>query len=233
MFEDNEDEKDQDLPELSEYYKVETEEKANVSVFKRCIMGEVDVPCLSATIDAFDQYIAGCYLNGEIKIFDPHGGGLMKRLQKDSESGGAPITSVIKFKPSNDSGEHENILIGGDNGGNITKYDVLDGMVVEQIKWEGENENKIYALDYSSNGRQFAAAGYDTLVRVYDDVTMKLVQELDPFKSGHGGHSNRVFAVKFNKEDPNILISGGWDNNIVIHDLREKGPVNAIIGAYI
>lgn len=157
----------------------------------------------------------------------------MKRLQKDSETSGAPITSVIKFKPSPDSGEHENILIGGDNGGNLTKYDVLDGMVVEQIKWEGESENKIYALDYSSNGRQFAAAGYDTIVRVYDDITMKLVQELDPFKSGHAGHGNRVFAVKFNKEDPNILISGGWDNNIIIHDLREKGPVNAIIGAYI
>mmetsp|Transcript_25023 Transcript_25023/g.27720 ORF Transcript_25023/g.27720 Transcript_25023/m.27720 type:complete len:161 (+) Transcript_25023:507-989(+) len=62
---------------------------------------------------------------------------------------------------------------------------------------------------------------------------MKLIQELDPYKSGHAGHSNRVFSVKFSKDDPNILISGGWDNNIVIHDLREKGPVNAIIGANI
>lgn len=157
----------------------------------------------------------------------------MKRLQKDSESSGLPITSVIKFKPHNDSGEHENLLLAGDDGGNITKYDVVDGMVVEKIEWKGEAENKIYAIDYNTNGRQFATAGYDTMVRVYDDITMKCVQELDPFKSGHSGHSNRVFSVKFNKEDPNILISGGWDNNIIIHDVREKGPVNAIIGAHI
>ena len=106
-------------------------------------------------------------------------------------------------------------------------------MMVDCIEWEGEDENKIYCLDYSSNGRQFAAAGYDKLVRVYDDITMKCIQELDPYKSGHSGHSNRVFAVKFSKDDPNILISGGWDNNIMIHDIREKGPVNCIIGAYV
>ena len=156
----------------------------------------------------------------------------MKRLQKDSESTGLPITSIIKWRPAHE-GEGENLLLAGDNAGNITKYDASDGMVVDQIPWESEDENKIYALDYSSNGRQFAAAGFDKTVRIYDDITMKLVQESDPFKSGHGGHNNRVFSVKFSPEDPNILISGGWDNNIIVHDLREKGPVNAIIGAHV
>jgi COMPASS component SWD3 len=157
----------------------------------------------------------------------------MKRLQKDSDSTGLPITSIIKWKPSVDGGDPENMLLAGDNAGNITKYDATDGMVVEQIPWDGEEENKIYALDYSSNGRQFAAAGLDKMVRIYDDITMKLVQESDPFKSGNGGHNNRIFSVKFSNEDPNILISGGWDNNIIIHDIREKGPVNAIIGANV
>lgn len=196
-------------------------------------MGDLDVPCLSATIDSLDQYVAGCYSNGEIKLYDPHGGGLMKRLQKDSESTGLPIASVIKWKPYIDGGDHENLLLAGDNAGNIIKYDAADGMVVEQITWEGADENKIYALDYSKNGRQFAAAGLDKMVRIYDDITMKLIQESDPFKSGHGGHNNRVFSVKFSPDDSNILISGGWDNNIIIHDIREKGPVNAIIGANI
>jgi WD40 repeat protein len=90
-------------------------------------------------------------------------------------------------------GEHENVLLGGDDSGNITKYDVTDGKIIETIEWKGEAENKIYAIDYSPNGRQFAAAGLDTMVRVYDDITMKVVQELDPYKSGHSGHSNRVF----------------------------------------
>lgn len=233
MFEDIDESKDDDLPELSEEYKLELEDSWGLNIFKRSIMGEVDVPCLSAGLDGSDQYVAAWYSNGEIKIFDPHGGGLLKRLQKDSESSGLPATTVIKWKPHLDSKDSENLLLAGDNNGNITKYDVTDGMVVDQITWKGEEENKIYAIDYTKNGRNFATAGYDGIVRIYDDITMKLVQESDPFKSGHGGHSNRVFAVKFSKEDPNILVSGGWDNNIIIHDRREKGPVNAIIGAYI
>lgn len=226
MFDELEDSKNDNLPELSEDYKIQTESHANVSIFKRAIMGELTSPCLSAVIDPQDQYTVGCYSNGEIKVYDPHGGGHLKNLRDDSESTGKPLTSVIKFKPFTDSGEHETVIIAGDNAGNITKYDVTDGMVVDCIEWAGEDENKIYCLDYSSNGRQFAAAGYDKLVRVYDDITMKCIQELDPYKSGHSGHSNRVFAVKFSKDDPNILISGGWDNNIMIHDIREKGPVN-------
>ena len=26
------------------------------------------------------------------------------------------------------------------------------------------------------------------------------------------GHSNRVFSLKYHPEDPNIILSGGWDN---------------------
>jgi WD40 repeat protein len=196
-------------------------------------MGDLTTPCLSTVLDPLDQYAVGAYSNGEIKVFDPHGGGLLKTLTEDYETTGKPINTVLKFKPANDSAEQETILLVGDNDGNITKYDVTDGMEIEKIEGDTENVNKIYALDYSSNGRQFAAAGYDGMVRVYDDITMKMVQDLDPYKSGHAGHSNRVFSVKFNKDDPNILISGGWDNNIIIHDMREKGPVNAIIGAYV
>ena len=28
------------------------------------------------------------------------------------------------------------------------------------------------------------------------------------------GHSNRMFAVRFNPLDSNILVSGGWDNTL-------------------
>lgn len=38
------------------------------------------------------------------------------------------------------------------------------------------------------------------------------------------GHSNRVFSVKFDKDDENLLVSGGWDNTIQIWDLRGRRP---------
>ncbi len=57
--------------------------------------------------------------------------------------------------------------------------------------------------------------------------------ELAAGGSGETGHTNRVFSVKFDKDDPNMLCSGGWDNTIKIWDLREGGPVRSIYGAYI
>jgi len=34
------------------------------------------------------------------------------------------------------------------------------------------------------------------------------------------GHSNRIFCVKFHPNDPNVLLSGGWDTTIQIWDTR-------------
>eukprot|EP00351_Strombidinopsis_sp_SopsisLIS2011_P001644 CAMPEP_0116883202 /NCGR_PEP_ID=MMETSP0463-20121206/15664_1 /TAXON_ID=181622 /ORGANISM="Strombidinopsis sp, Strain SopsisLIS2011" /LENGTH=79 /DNA_ID=CAMNT_0004537611 /DNA_START=570 /DNA_END=809 /DNA_ORIENTATION=+ len=47
------------------------------------------------------------------------------------------------------------------------------------------------------------------------------------------GHSNRVFCCKFDPKDDNIIYSGGWDDIIMINDLREGGPVNKILGPHI
>ncbi len=80
----------------------------------------------------------------------------------------------------------------------------------------------------------FATGGSDCSVRVYDEATRKLKVEFSGGgSSGDGGHTNRVFAVKFDKEDENLLISGGWDNNVKVWDLREQQPIRYIYGPYI
>lgn len=47
------------------------------------------------------------------------------------------------------------------------------------------------------------------------------------------GHSNRVFSLKFVEDDPDLLISGGWDNNMHIWDLREGKSIACIYGPNI
>ena len=47
------------------------------------------------------------------------------------------------------------------------------------------------------------------------------------------GHSNRIFAVKFDPNDSNIIASGGWDNTVQIYDIRQQGPVGAFYGPHI
>lgn len=56
-------------------------------------------------------------------------------------------------------------------------------------------------------------------------------EEYFPFQ----GHTMRIFCVKFNKdlENPNLLYSGGWDQNLITWDLRTKKPASSIYGPLI
>ena len=49
----------------------------------------------------------------------------------------------------------------------------------------------------------------------------------------HPGHSNRIFCVKYNKVDPNMIVSGGWDNTVQKYDTRYRMPVQSIYGPHI
>jgi COMPASS component SWD3 len=88
--------------------------------------------------------------------------------------------------------------------------------------------NQLFTVDYKPDGTMFATGGSDCIVRVYDEQTRKLKVVL-----GEPGHNNRVFAVKFDKDDENLLISGGWDNNIKVWDIRQPSPIRSIYGPYI
>eukprot|EP00826_Nyctotherus_ovalis_P064278 TRINITY_DN9424_c0_g2_i17.p1 TRINITY_DN9424_c0_g2~~TRINITY_DN9424_c0_g2_i17.p1 ORF type:complete len:203 (-),score=64.82 TRINITY_DN9424_c0_g2_i17:145-753(-) len=77
-----------------------------------------------------------------------------------------------------------------------------------------------------------AVGGKDYNVKIYDDSTKSLMSVLRAAGTTNEGHSNRVFSVKFT-EDPNVLLSGGWDNAIFIWDLREKKSVGLLYGPHI
>lgn len=38
------------------------------------------------------------------------------------------------------------------------------------------------------------------------------------------GHTSRVYCVKFDKENPQIMYSGGWDYRVIVWDLRDGKP---------
>lgn len=54
------------------------------------------------------------------------------------------------------------------------------------------------------------------------------------------GHSSRVYCVRYTKNDPdnpdnnpNLLLSGGWDYRVIIWDVREGKPVRSYFGPMI
>jgi hypothetical protein len=69
-------------------------------------------------------------------------------------------------------------------------------------------------------------------VRLYDEQTKSLVLKMKERKE-LCGHSNRIFCVKFDPNDSNKVVSGGWDNTVQFYDIRSKGPVASIYGPHV
>jgi COMPASS component SWD3 len=96
-----------------------------------------------------------------------------------------------------------------------------------------EKENQILCLDIKNDGTKFAAAGKDESIRIYDEEKQMLDVEFPPGMWGNIGHSNRIFSLKFHPDDPNFLISGGWDNTLLFWDTREGKSIGSIYGPSI
>lgn len=47
------------------------------------------------------------------------------------------------------------------------------------------------------------------------------------------GHSNRIFALKFDDANENVLYSGGWDETIYMWDIRTPNAIGFIHGPMI
>jgi WD40 repeat protein len=81
----------------------------------------------------------------------------------------------------------------------IHHWHVLSGKLTHTL--HEENGNNIYALDFSNDGRVFAAAGSDTKLYIYDEQTKQMIHVMIEGSGHHPGHANRVFAVKFHPRD--------------------------------
>lgn len=111
--------------------------------------------------------------------------------------------------------------------GFLIEYDTVENTQIASLR---EVDNQILALDYCSELSKIATAGKDANVRIYDDVTKRLVRTYEKGSWYSPGHSNRIFSAKFKNRDPNMLITGGWDSSIFIWDVREPKNVAAFVG---
>merc|ERR1712098_286686 len=94
--------------------------------------------------------------------------------------------------------------------------------------------SQTYALDYTQDGAMFVSAGLDRTLRVYDEATKRVVQQLTKGDDETtAGHSNRVFACKFDPTSPHLVASAGWDHTMQIWDLRKGQSVRSVVGVYV
>ena len=137
-----------------------------------------------------------------------------------------PITSIKWFTDTQ-------ILFSSGNG-NVKLYNIVDPDPHRRLRHEIEYKgNSANALDIDFDKNYFVTGGMDHCLRVYDCSTMKeiLVYKGEDIK--HSEHFNRIFSILFDPSNPNIFYSGGWDKQIMIHDVREQHSVKHFMGPYI
>jgi WD40 repeat protein len=91
-------------------------------------------------------------------------------------------------------------------------------------------------MDYNKFGTYFITTGKNKSIRVYDEATKTMIQEMrgnDNVLSMKSSHSSRVFACKVSSEDTNVILSGGWDNTVQIWDVRSGHTERYIYGPHI
>lgn len=191
---------------------------------------EAEVFCVRFSPD--DSLVAAGCGDSVVRVFHCDDGRLAYNLEREAAdvSSRMPLT-CLRWRPATGSGT-KNVLLSANSDGTVQHWHVTSRKCLHTIT---ETDNQVYALDYRADATAFATAGKDYAVRVYDEATKTLTAKLASGWVGapSAGHSNRIFTLKFVPDDPQLLLSGGWDNTVQIWDLRINQPCASMYGPHI
>ena len=185
--------------------------------------------------DPTDKYLACGFGDGAIRIYNSGTGKCAFTLCSIVDAGGQsddmPVTS-LRWRPQNEVMKTANVLVSAQADGYLKHWHATSGKCLHQRNCEDNPDNQLYTIDYNNDGTLLATAGKDCYVRLYDEQTKSPVLRMKELEK-NPGHSNRVFCVKFDPYNPNMIASGGWDNSVMFYDIRRKGPIANFYGPHI
>mmetsp|Transcript_71237 Transcript_71237/g.230672 ORF Transcript_71237/g.230672 Transcript_71237/m.230672 type:complete len:354 (-) Transcript_71237:200-1261(-) len=192
--------------------------------------------CFCVRFSPDDQYLAASFANGAINIYNATTGKEEFKLNhvegKDGLATPLPTTQ-LRWRPHSAQSKTKMVLISvnAEFDGQILHWHIKSGKCLNTLT---ESGNQIFCLDYFSDGSQFATAGRDRIVRIYDEATKRPVQALQGGDMKEtAGHSNRIFSLRYHPTEPHIILSGGWDNTVQIWDTRRGHSVRSLWNCYL
>ncbi|KAH0786250.1 WD repeat protein [Histomonas meleagridis] len=178
-----------------------------------------DIFCVR--ISPENDFVVCTLSSGSIGLLSYSTGRLSYLLEHSPEH--IPVTS-IRFIPKNPKN-----FIAVSSDGFIKEWKTHN----PSVNWSIQENNNINSLDISINSDKFATAGLDKIVRLYDYETKSVTTTLQYTTDKEIAHTNRIFSIKFDPNNTNILYSGGWDDTIHVWDLRIGQSVHSLYGAHI
>ena len=182
----------------------------------------------------FYLYIGG--FDGSIKLYSPHTGKQTQVLNQPAQQGvdPVPITSV-RFRP-NFSGQNPRAstnLVSLTSDGIIQHWHINSNKLLTEETYHRDKGNNLNCADFTKDGRKLVVAGSDRFIYVYDEVNKRMEFKMQNRDLKTPGHQNRIFSVRCDPQDENVLMTAGWDRSVKIYDIRAKGPVASIGGPQI
>lgn len=178
-----------------------------------------------------DKYVAAGYRDGFIRVFNM----LTRKPQPDfelncnEENGNQTLVQVMKWRPKIE-GRTNNILMAACRD-TLYEYHVTSKKLIYKKQF---TDNTIFSLDFSNNGEEYAVGFKDCSIRGYDGYSKKEKFKLGGYDNHKvTGHMSKIYALKYHKDNEKILISGGWDGNVLVWDLNTEAPISIINGPMI
>jgi WD40 repeat protein len=157
------------------------------------------------------------------------GGGHSKRSYGLKE---VSVTTALRYIP-HPSQPNPSLLLAA-HGSRLLQIHVSTGKVISTID---EESNKISNVKCRSDGKAFVTCGSDCLLRVYSGEDGGKAGPTATLRNGDGvnaaGHNNQVFGLVWHPDDPNVILSAGWDKTVLIWDLRVGKSIRSIFGSYV
>ncbi|KAK3737457.1 hypothetical protein QZH41_008335 [Actinostola sp. cb2023] len=191
-----------------------------------------EVMCCRFSLDG--GLLAVGLASGIIKVYSPETGRCIYSLSdQDTLKSHLPVT-CIRWKAVSEGEDYANVLLATYADGCVKHWHVTTSYCMSTIV---EPLRQTLACSFNDSFSQFATAGSNTKIYLYDEKTKQLITTLEP-SSSHlvmDGHMSRVFTVKYIPEEDHIFASAGWDDTVQFWDTRvdAKHSVRKIFGPHI
>ena len=131
-------------------------------------MGSTDTQTFCVQFDPHDKYLAQGCGDGTIRIYNVFNGKPSFILNKDMNPPNKTVQ--VRWRPSACNAITKNVIISVNANGSLQHWHTTSGKLLNTIF---DEFNPLLAVDYNNDGTQFAAAGNDCVVRLYDEKLLK------------------------------------------------------------
>ena len=160
---------------------------------------------------------------GKISVASSYDGDIKRTLELVNTS--YPI-SGIRFHPADDS-----MLLATSKDGSILLYNLPKGEIVNRQRHLGSN---LLAMNIDSFGESFAIACADGSIRIYDLENLQRTKALVKMAAKTAtSQIINIYGLVFHPEDSNVLVAAGWNDRVILWDIRSGNAERTIAGPHL